>query len=109
MSEMEKPEVKEKKRGGGWISALVGFTAGAVVGAVTALLYAPQSGAETRGKIKERFNDLSEKAGDIIERSKESIEEAKDKMAAAYEQAVERTSSVIEQAKEKLGRKKEEV
>lgn len=108
MAEMEKPEVKEKRRGGGWLGPVVGFTAGAVVGAVTALLYAPQSGQETREKIKDRFGDLSEKAGELIEHSKEAIEEAKDKMASAYEDAVERTSSAIEQAKGKLSRKKEE-
>ena len=108
MAEMEKSEVKERKRGGGWVSVLIGFTAGAVVGAVTALLYAPQSGTETREKIKDRFGDLSDKAGDLIKHSKEAIEEAKDKMTSAYEEAVERTSSAIEQAKEKLSRKKEE-
>ena len=107
MAEVERPEVKEKKRSGGLLAALVGFGAGTVVGAVTALLYAPQSGLETREKIKDRVSDISEKATDIIDQSREAIDEAKDRMADAYEEAVDRTSSAIEQAKEKLGKKKE--
>ena len=78
------------------------------MGAITALLYAPQSGQETREKIKDRFSDISESAGEFIDKSKEAFEEAKDKMATAYSSAVEKTSTAIEHAKEKLAKKKED-
>jgi gas vesicle protein len=107
MAELEKSEVRESKKSNNVLAAIVGFGAGAVVGAVTALLYAPQSGKETRDKIKDRVGDISEKAADMIDKSKEAFEEAKDKMSTAYEKAVEQTTSAIEQAKGKLGPKKD--
>lgn len=106
MSDLENNEVKESKRSG-FVTGLIGFTAGAIVGGVTALLLAPQSGKETREKIKERMGEVSEKAGDLIDRTRESIEEAKDRMAHAYEEAVEKTSSLVGSAKEKLAGKKD--
>jgi len=108
MAEIEKTEVRETKSGFSWGGALLAFGAGSIVGAITALLYAPQTGKETREKIKDRFSDFSDSAGTFIDKSKEAFEEAKDKMATAYSSAVEKTSSAIEHAKEKLAKKKEE-
>ncbi|MFA6450001.1 MAG: YtxH domain-containing protein [bacterium] len=107
MAENEKIEVRETKRGIGWPGVLLAFGAGSIVGAITALLYAPQSGKDTREKIKDRFSDISDSAGELIDKSKEAFEEAKDKMSTAYSSAVEKTSSAIEHAKEKLAKKKE--
>lgn len=39
-----------------------GVTLGAVIGAGVALLFAPQSGRRTRGKIRRTAEDLSEQA-----------------------------------------------
>jgi gas vesicle protein len=39
-------------------SFMAGLLAGAVVGGAVALLYAPQSGKETRDQIKRKFEDL---------------------------------------------------
>ena len=107
MSENENPEVK-KTKSGGVLGTLIGFGAGALVGAVTALLFAPQSGDESREKIKERLGEVSEKASDALDRSREAIDEAKNKMSSAYEDAVEKTTAVIEQAKGKIAGKKDE-
>lgn len=103
----QQPQVQEKKKSG-FLTALIGFGAGAVVGAVTALLLAPASGKETREKIKDRMGDVSDKAGELIDRSKEAFEEAKDRMSTAYEDAVEKTSSMVEKAKQKISGKKNE-
>ena len=43
-------------------SFLVGFLVGGLVGAVVALLYAPQSGEETRGVIKDKTIELKDKS-----------------------------------------------
>ncbi len=82
-------------------AALIGFAAGAVVGSIVALLYAPSSGGETREKIKDKIGDVSERATD-------AYADVKDRVATAYESAVEKTSSAIEMAKEKFTGKKEE-
>jgi gas vesicle protein len=44
---------------------LAGLIAGAVVGAVTALLLAPKSGKETRQLLKEKAGVVGEKAKDL--------------------------------------------
>lgn len=73
--------------------ALIGFGAGAIVGATLALLYAPQSGVETRGAIKEKLGDTQERAG-------EYYSTAKDAVGSAYE----RTASAIGRASDRLRR-----
>jgi len=62
-------------------SSLGWFVAGAVVGAVAALLYAPQSGSETRRYIGKSASDgrdaLGESGRDLMERGKELYERGK--------------------------------
>lgn len=43
-------------------SFLMGFTVGALAGAIASLLMAPQTGEETRQVIKEKAIELKEKA-----------------------------------------------
>ncbi|MEW5946616.1 MAG: YtxH domain-containing protein [bacterium] len=94
-----------EKRRGSFLSLALGFLTGAVVGAVTALLYAPQSGAETRGRIKEKVSDLSSRAGDALNRARDAMEEAKDQVTGAFGSTRERTSQIIESARERIARK----
>ena len=54
------------------------FLTGAAIGAGLALLFAPQSGKETRKKIKE----FSDKVGDDV---KENVEKIGDKAKTLYE------------------------
>jgi len=46
------------KKGSNTASVLAGLLAGAAAGVVLGMLYAPEEGAETRKKIKEKANDL---------------------------------------------------
>ena len=71
---------------------LVGFLVGALSGAVVALLFAPQSGEETRALIGERSIELRDKA---VETGRE-----------AYSQASKYTEDVVESAKKTVNRKK---
>lgn len=75
---------------------LLAFVIGGVVGAGIALLMAPQSGRETRQKIKELAEEAKEKASDYIghvkekatsavEHGKEFVEEKKSLIATAIE------------------------
>lgn len=41
-------------------SFLVGLLAGAAIGGVVALLYAPQSGKETHDKLKQKFKEIED-------------------------------------------------
>jgi gas vesicle protein len=46
-------------------SFLTGLLAGAAIGSVLALLFAPQSGKETREKVKLIFDDLEKELDDL--------------------------------------------
>jgi len=71
---------------------LVGFLVGALSGAVVALLFAPQSGEETRAMIGERSIELRDRA----------VEEGKQ----AYAQASKYAEDTVESAKKTVSRKK---
>jgi len=77
---------------------MIAALAGATVGAVTALLFAPASGKETRAKIKEKYDSAKDTLGDLVEKGK--------KMA---ENKVEKAKREVEKAKEKVERAKEQV
>ncbi len=77
-------------------SVLLSFLLGGMVGAGLALLLAPQSGAETRKRIREFTDDVKEKASDYageakekltatVEKGKHAVEEKKSAISAAFE------------------------
>lgn len=78
----------EEQRGFSAKSVFLSFLLGGIVGAGLALLLAPQSGRETRAKIKETAEDIKEKAEAYIKEAKEKI------------------ASTLEKAKETLDEKK---
>lgn len=70
-----------------------GFVAGAIIGAIGALLLAPQSGKKTRKVLSETFNkkedileETKDAAEDLIYRTKKSIEDSIDKLTQTIEQ-----------------------
>ena len=69
---------------------MIAALAGATVGAVTALLFAPASAKETRAKIHEKYDSAKDAIGDLVEKGK--------KMA---ENNVEKAKREVEKAKEK--------
>lgn len=96
---------------------LLGFIAGSVLGAVTALLLAPKSGKELRGDIKKKTDELKEatqaqlmkakaKAEDLVnegkKRSEEMVSEARRRAGTLISDA----ERVIEQAKGEGGKLK---
>lgn len=77
-------------------SGLLWFIAGLGVGAAVALLYAPQSGDETREALRskaeegrdlmrERARRAREGASEWVDRSKEVLNQQKDQIRSAYE------------------------
>lgn len=79
-----------------WGSILLAFAAGAVIGAGIALLYAPQSGKETRELLARKAEDLKDatidaygktvdKSSEMIDKGKEFVRQKKSQITAAYE------------------------
>jgi gas vesicle protein len=62
------------------VSFGIGLLAGAVIGGVIALLYAPQSGKETRQQIKEKATEV---AGAVKEKASEVVDAVKEKASGA--------------------------
>lgn len=52
---------------------LVAFLVGAAAGASLGILFAPDKGVETRRKIKEKFEDLGDKAHEQYEKLKRRL------------------------------------
>jgi gas vesicle protein len=75
---------------------LVGFLSGAALGAGLALLFAPQSGKETREKIKDVASDVKDKISDLVDDTKDFISEQK----RALKDAVEAGKEAIKKAYE---------
>jgi gas vesicle protein len=66
-------------------SLVASFLLGGIVGAGIAILLAPQSGRETRKKIKEYAESVKEKAAESVEKVKSVLEEKKSILSAAVE------------------------
>jgi len=81
---------------------IVTFLAGAALGAGLALLFAPQSGEETRKKIKDVSgkvaDDLKENYEKLSNEAKKSVEQVK----TAAEKAVENVKGFVDGARDGL-------
>ncbi|MFO7665044.1 MAG: YtxH domain-containing protein [Desulfobacterales bacterium] len=66
-------------------SLVASFLLGGIVGAGIAILLAPQSGRETREKIKEYAEHVKEKAVESADKVKSLVEEKKSVLSAAVE------------------------
>ncbi|MEO8355631.1 MAG: YtxH domain-containing protein [Chloroflexota bacterium] len=99
---------------------LVGFIVGGLSGAVVALLFAPQTGEETRALIKDKSIELRDKAQQTAEealaraeataqearaRADELAHQIKERGQAAYEDVRERGKNAVEAARSKITKK----
>lgn len=99
---------------------LVGFIVGGLSGAVVALLFAPQSGEETRALIKDKSIELRDKAQQTAEealaraeataaearaRADELARQLKERGQTVYEDVRERGMSAVEAARNKMTKK----
>ena len=65
------------------------FAVGALIGAGIALLYAPQSGKETRKLLVKKAKQLRDKAQDTVENAQEFIKDRKADLVAAVDSGKE--------------------
>jgi len=75
--------------GAGAGSILLAFIMGAVSGAAVALLYAPQSGRETREYLGERANEARSRATEAATRGREALNQGRDTLSTAIERGRE--------------------
>ncbi len=88
-------------------SMLVSFLLGGIVGAGLALLLAPQSGEETRKKIRDFAGDVKDRTNDYVEKTKDKISSYVDEGKGFYEQKKSIVKSAIEAGKEAYEKEKE--
>jgi len=74
---------------GGAGSILLAFILGAVSGAAVALLYAPQSGKETREFLNERANEARARAAEAAAKGREAISQGRETLTTAIERGRE--------------------
>jgi gas vesicle protein len=65
---------------------VIGFIVGGLIGAGLALLFAPQTGEETREMLKDKFLELKEKAEKIPETIKKETQGFVQKGKEAYQE-----------------------
>ena len=84
---------------------LVGFIVGGLTGAVVSLLFAPQSGEETRALIKDKSIELRDKAQHTAEealaRAEATAQEARARADELAKQLKERGTEVYNTARER--------
>ena len=83
---------------------VAGVLVGALVGAAAALLFAPQSGEETRILIRDKSLELREQADDLSAEARKRAEQiqtqAKEKAAELQSQAKDRATGIQTQVKQ---------
>lgn len=96
----EAPVVVVERSSGG----IGGFLFGVLAGAAVALLFAPQSGEETRRQLRERGRRIRDTAEDHLEdwqeRIEEGYEEAKARVEEGFRSARRRVGETREQARD---------
>jgi gas vesicle protein len=81
-------------------SLLVSFLLGGMVGAGVALLLAPQSGIETRRKIRELADEAKEKATEYSGAAKEKVVSTVDEAKGLFEEKKTAIATAIKAGKE---------
>lgn len=84
----------------------LGIFAGAALGSVIALLYAPDKGSNTRDILSYRLSNYLDELSQVIERlsdEKEMISDAKKKGDLVVEDARQRAEDLIKEAEDLLG------
>jgi gas vesicle protein len=96
-----------KDEGYGSGSLLLSFLLGGVVGAGLALLLAPQSGKETRQKIRDIAGEVKDKTDEYITQTRDKVSSMVDEGKDYYEEKKSLIKSAIDAGKEAYEKEKE--
>jgi gas vesicle protein len=88
-------------------SVLLSFLLGGVVGAGLALLFAPQSGRETRQKIRDLTDEVKDKTTEYVKQAKEKAVSIVDEGKEYYDEKKSILKSAVEAGKEAYEKEKE--
>jgi gas vesicle protein len=88
-------------------SMFLSFLLGGAVGAGLALLLAPQSGSETRQKIRDIADDVKDKTGEYVDQTKNKITSYVDKGKGYYDEKKSLVKSAVEAGREAYDKEKE--
>jgi len=81
------------EKGESWLAFIAGLILGGLVGAVAMLLYAPQSGEETRRQIREGALDLQDEFDAYMIRARKRYDEFATEVQAELDKFNERLES----------------
>lgn len=90
-------------------TVFMAFILGGAVGAGLAILFAPQSGKETRDKIRGLADDAKEKASQYTEQMKDKIASTIEEGKGLLEEKKSIITSAIEAGKEAMEKEKEKL
>jgi len=93
---MNNENQEPKNRGIKALSVVAGMLVGGVVGAVTMLLFAPQSGEETRGQIQEKGIELLDQANEMMDDAMTQVRMDRKEIAVSGQ---EKAKELLEQGK----------
>jgi gas vesicle protein len=88
---------------------LAGFLVGALVGAATALLFAPMSGEETRVMIREKGVELGQRADEMSIEARKRAEELQIQARERAEAMQERVKVAVDEGKATATKTKEDL
>lgn len=86
----------------GFLGVVFTFLTGAALGAGLALLYAPQSGEETRKQIKDGYDKLSDDVKEKSEKFAKEAQSAVDNVKQTSEKAVAQIKTFMDSVKDTI-------
>jgi gas vesicle protein len=78
---------------------LLAFIVGAAVGAIAGVLLAPDSGANTRKKLKKTLGDLQEKGAEMVDEVEQNLRAKTHDLAGEAHDRVEAVKAAIQEGK----------
>jgi len=80
----------------------LGFVLGLVIGGALGVIFAPQSGEQTRRQIANRASEIKESAEDLIEQARKNLEEAAQKVEGLFGAKEKNVQRKIEELRAEL-------
>jgi gas vesicle protein len=85
---------------------LGGFLVGSVIGAATALLFAPRSGEETRAEIRDKATELRDRTTETV---KDTVSQTKSKVYGLKDNVLEKAEELKERGQQAVNKQLDRV